>query len=228
MKNVFKILIFAFSFLLTIFLTSCNAEDYEVSSVRTGNTSVEEVKSTDISTGQGSINENIIRDNVSVSEISNTDVSAVVKKLSEDYNTDVVIDANLEKAQCIEIRTEAEYRRFIENVQRDIDAAGGNLLDPRVPNQYATFACADGVYSGSGLTSGYATLTFDIAVTNGCISGISGAFTGWTLGVSYTQGGTSFGCNSGTVCGTVNYNIFYEGIGTIYSQRVCYRIRLNC
>ena len=88
--------------------------------------------------------------------------------------------------------------------------------------------CANGVYSGSGMTSGFATLNFDVSVSGGCISGISGGFTGWTLGVSYTQGGTSFGCNSGTVCGSVNYNLFFEGVGTLYSERVCYSISLNC
>lgn len=49
-----------------------------------------------------------------------------------------------------------------------------------------------------------------------------------TLGISYSQGGTHIGCTSASVCGNINYNLFVEGVGTVYSRRVCYNIYLNC
>ncbi len=67
-----------------------------------------------------------------------------------------------------------------------------------------------------------------VSITDGCITGIDGSFSGFTLGLSYEQGATTFGCKSGTVCGNININIFFEGIGTIYSYKQCYSVSINC
>ena len=154
---------------------------------------------------------------------------ATLHKIAQDLDAEITIDKNINESNAILINSEEEYRTFITNVKNKLK--NENALNFGILNdgsQMRKAGCENGVYSGSGMSSGLATLNFDVSVSGGCISGISGGFNGVSIGVSYTQGGTSYGCNSGTVCGSVNYNIFFEGIGTIYSERVCYKISLSC
>jgi hypothetical protein len=153
---------------------------------------------------------------------------STIDKIANDLNADIKIDENVNEDNAIIIKTEEEYREFILNVRRQLLENDNLILEPVNENGNQTNGCADGVYGASANVSVFTTLRFDVAVSNGCISGINGYFTGFTFGVSYTQGGTSFGCNSGTVCGSINYNLFFEGLGTVFSERVCYRISLNC
>ena len=83
------------------------------------------------------------------------------------------------------------------------------------------------IYYGSAMSTGFATLGFTIVTgSNGCISAVSGDWSGMTLGLGYSQGATNIGCNSATVCGTVSASLFFEGVGTVYSQNVCYTITI--
>ena len=165
----------------------------------------------------------------SLQENINQQKIATINKIAQDFDADITIDKSINESNSIVINSEEEYRNFVAKIKKQIsDNKGLNFGTSIEDSQMRKAGCADGVYSVSGMTSGFATLNFDVSVSGGCISGISGGFTGWTLGASYTQGGTSFGCSSGTVCGTVNYNLFFEGIGTLYSERVCYSISLNC
>src|SRR5699024_8208544 len=145
----------------------------------------------------------------------------IIHKIAEDLDANIVITDKVNEKNSVTMHSAREYREFVSRVKEKI--SNNPRLTPLNPDKGSepsqeTEGCADGIYSGSGLSSGFATLNFDVTVSGGCISGISGYFTGFTLGVSYSQGGTSFGCSSGMVCGTVNYNIFFEGIGTVYSE----------
>lgn len=162
-----------------------------------------------------------------------------IEKIAKDLNVNLRHDTKVNESNSIVFKSEQDLIAFIKKTQKnstensELEAREKNTivtaLKAKEKNTIVTMGkCADGIYDASAMTAGVTTLIFDVSVTNGCISGISGGFTGWTLGVSYTQGGTTFGCSSGSVCGTVNYNLFLEGIGTVYSQRVCYHITLNC
>lgn len=145
---------------------------------------------------------------------------SIIDRIAEDLNADIRIDSSVNESNSIVIRSEEEYRNFIHNHRKDFEIIDDQIVQPS--------GCADGIYSGSACLSCFTSLSFDVTVTDGCISGISAGLTGFTFGVGYTQGATHFGCNSGRVCGYINYNLFFEGIGTVFTERVCYNISLRC
>jgi|SRR5690606_2716662 len=153
-----------------------------------------------------------------------------VAKSSDNWQDYVTESSEATPDNSIVFSTQEEYDEFVSNLHQSINETEDSeiWLDYVGEAGYSARGCADGVYYGSGMTSGFATLGFDVTVSGGCITGVNGAFTGLTLGVSYEQGGSSGGCKSTTVCGNVNYNMFLEGIGTVYSRRVCYKISLGC
>ena len=151
-----------------------------------------------------------------------------IERISKEMNADIKIDKSVTKDNAIIFNTEEELRQFITKVQDAeknqkeivIKMSNGNIANNK--------GCADGVYQGSTGYGGLGSITFDVTVTNGCISGISGGLSGWTLGMGYSQGGTSFGCTSGTVCGRMHYSLFYGEVGSIYSSNVCHNISISC
>jgi hypothetical protein len=151
-----------------------------------------------------------------------------IENLANRLNAEIEIDKSVTKDNAIIIRSEKEFVAFIDSVKNqhyfndniDIMLADANNL--RVQG------CVDGIYSGTAIDTPLFNLVFDVSVSNGCISDINGGLTGVTFMIGYTQGATQFGCSSGTVCGTLDYNIFWEGIGTVYRHRVCYKITLIC
>lgn len=162
----------------------------------------------------------------------NSKVSSNSSRLNNDWENFVTKNESATKENSIVFNTQEEYIEYVKKLNEDINNSEllGNI--ELVYNDGRGFAarggCADGNYYGSAMSSGFATLGFDVSVSGGCITGVSGSFSGMTLGISYSQGGSSIGCNSASVCGSVNYNFFVEGIGTVYSRRVCYNISLNC
>ena len=150
--------------------------------------------------------------------VEKSSAESTIRNVAADLNADLKIDPEVTESNAYVIESEQELRDFIIDKQRQIRNNPG----------YESQSCADGVYTGTGLSSGFADLNFGVSVTDGCISGISGGFSGWTLGVSYSQGATQFGCTSGTVCGEVNYNLIFENVGTVYSETICYSVSLNC
>lgn len=168
--------------------------------------------------------EQIVNEKQNNSELVNS-----VKNV-DDWKQYVTPSASATKDNSIVFDTQEEYEKFLSQLHATIDKAQDTelILDYKGKG-VASKGCADGVYYGSGMTNGAATLGFDVSVKGGCITGVSGYFSGLTLGaMSYSQGGTSIGCKSASVCGNVNYNFFVEGIGTVYSQRICYKISLGC
>src|SRR5690606_4969929 len=135
-------------------------------------------------------------------DINKNDSSKLNRMAASNRGT-ITKDSTVTEDNAIVFNTQEEYDNFIRNLDSQLADNQEIIVQPVRPTNLASRGCGDGVYRGSGLSSGFATLSFDVSVTNGCISGITGGFTGWTLGASYTQGGTQFGCSSGTVCGTV-------------------------
>jgi len=168
---------------------------------------------------------------------SNDNTVRKINEIAEELDADIKIDSGVNKDKAIVMESEEEFRNFIKEIKKQTEDEFRFVIgDPDVENpdlgivdpDYEINSCSDGVYSGTALSTGFAELSFDVSVSGGCITGINGSFSGWTLGVSYSQGATQFGCNSGTVCGNVNYNVFLEGVGTVYSERMCFSVSLNC
>lgn len=128
------------------------------------------------------------------------------------------IDSKVTKDNSIVFNTREEAEHFVENIRNELAL-----------NNSFTFRCKPGIYTGTAWTTGFTSLNFEVSVgENGCIAGITGYISGITIPYSWSTGETSFGCTSGTACGTLNINIFYQNIGTIYSIHQCYNISLSC
>lgn len=151
---------------------------------------------------------------------SSNDTIGITDSIKKDLDADIRIDENVNEENAIIIESEEEYRAFVQNARK-------NLL-PESPIPQIEISCADGVCVGSVDYGGFGSLNFDVSISDGCIDGISGGLTGFHFGLSYSQGGTTFGCNLGTVCGYLHYNLFFEGIGSVYSQRMFHSISINC
>ena len=57
---------------------------------------------------------------------------------------------------------------------------------------------------------------------------IGGGFEGWTLGISYTFKYSEDHCGISRAHGLFNYNIFFEGIGTVYADPVTHDLVPVC
>lgn len=94
-------------------------------------------------------------------------------------------------------------------------------------------ANSDGGFYGN-TSFGFGTLNFGFQTHIGSLGVVTPFTSGYTFGTSFTFGGTSDFSRSGNgdmsfiITGTANYNVFYEDIGTIYSQIVRYRVRIKC
>lgn len=140
-----------------------------------------------------------------------------VQRIGNELDVDIVYDRNVTAENAVVFDTEEGAREFISKMKllslnNEVLAEG---TDPELGK----------MYYATVMNSGVAVLGFDVSTgANGCINSVHGGWSGWTLGLGYTQGGTSYNCHSATVCGTIDYGVFFEGIGTVYSSHVCYTI----
>lgn len=149
---------------------------------------------------------------------SENDKVNIAQTIANDLDADIKYDSEVNKKNAIVFETEKEARDFIKKMQ--IATLNNDVLFG-VDQEFAK------VYYGSAMSTGFATLGFTVVTgSNGCISSISGDWSGMTLGLGYSQGATNINCNSATVCGTVSASLFFEGVGTVYSQNVCYTITI--
>lgn len=142
------------------------------------------------------------------------DIYAVAKDLGDTVTEDPSVDGS----NALVFDSMQSYKDFVLQQKLALQAALDDIIE---------INCADGLYSGS-IGAGMGTLTFDVVVSGGKISSVMSNLSGFTLGISYSQGAVSPGGSSATVVGFFNYNVFCEGIGTIYTQRVVFNISLNC
>ncbi|MGW8122456.1 hypothetical protein ACV07N_07325 [Roseivirga echinicomitans] len=144
---------------------------------------------------------------------------ATINQIAKELDADITINKNINQSNGIIVNSKEEYQNLISKIRNQVNdnttLSLGRLDDS---TKMVMSDCADGVYTGTAFDNGLTSLDFDVSVSGGCISGITGGFSGFTFAISYTQGGTQFGCNSGSVCGYINYNVFFESIGTVYRE----------
>jgi hypothetical protein len=202
-----KIKIFVFLFIITGVM-SCEHESENVS----------------IGNGQS----DHIADEAANSQRSNGSSMKDLYAMAAIFGDQVQEDPKLDIDNSFSFETMEEYREFIEKQQEF--TKGDIILELETPaDEYPTTTdgCADGIYSGT-INAGMATLKFDVVVSSGKITSVSGGLTGWSLGLSYTQGAVSISGSTAVVTGSFNYNVFLEGAGTIYSQATSHTIKLPC
>ncbi len=142
-----------------------------------------------------------------------------LNKIASNLNVEMKVDSKVTKENSIVFESEDELVEFIRNLEGELENNNDVMI---------TESCADGVYHGTGWTTGFTSLIFDVSISEGCISGINGNISGVGFPYSWSQGGSSFGCSSGYSCGTLSVNIFFGGIGTVYSFQQCFTISVSC
>ena len=153
------------------------------------------------------------------SRYSENDKAKIVETIANDLDADIKYDSGVTKKNAIVFETEQEARDFIKKMQ--IETLNNDILSGGINQELAK------VYYGSAMSTGFATLGFTVVTgSNGCISSVSGGWSGMNIGLGYSQGATNISCNSATVCGTVSASLFFEGVGTVYSQNACYTITI--
>lgn len=123
----------------------------------------------------------------------------------------------LTKNNSIVFETEGEIKDFLNELTLELE----NATPIKV-------YCTDGIYHGTAWTTGLTSLVFDVSVSGGCIKSITGHIDGLGIPYSWSQGESNLGCSSGSVCGSLNVNIFLNGIGTVYSINQCFKISISC
>ncbi|WCM41538.1 hypothetical protein MG290_11340 [Flavobacterium sp. CBA20B-1] len=151
-----------------------------------------------------------------------------INELANEFNLNAEIVDNVNPDEAVAVFSSfEEYREFIRNLQEEHSKEVSIDVKPQTP-PLTSFGCADGIYSGAFGGFGGATLQFDLVIKDGSISSVTGYLTGFALGYSFTQGVVSIDAGGATVTGTKNYVLFYEGIATIWSIPVRYRLNLPC
>lgn len=166
-------------------------------------------------------------------EEASIDLETKIADLAVELNVDLVVDESVTPENSISIRSLEEMKNFILEKQLEYMVATINdeVKEFNNSNQYMRCPDQNGYYVAS-LSEGPFSVNFGISIENGRITRVNPFLTGITIVNSYTDGGYGFeDYGNQTIIkttGSINYNIFMEGIGTIYSMPVSYKITLGC
>jgi len=171
-----------------------------------------------------------------------TDTQATInslKMLEKELSVSLKVDYSITSDNAIEFNNINELKAFIQNVKKQTTPV--TIIKPNLLNKNFTGDCDEltGLFTGTTFNSLFTSLNYSISIINGQVESFNGFFSGITLGVSYSSGGftdisetiiddpSSSFININTV-GTVNYTLFFNGIGTLYSQPVAYNLLIDC
>jgi len=171
-----------------------------------------------------------LSNDIEANKISKSEAKLI--ELGDDLSVDLRIDKTITKEEAIVFENIEDLRDFIIKTKEGVKNSIIELENTQFEMTFKGCDQVSGVYSGTALTSGFADLNLTVSVENGVVTGTSGAFSGWTLGVGYTQGSHAQGPKGGSITlvtsGTINYSLFWNGVGTFYSEQVSYTITIPC
>lgn len=149
-----------------------------------------------------------------------------VELIASKYDIELEIDDSITKDNSLNFDTWEDFEDFIIEVESlgldNNSLIAYKFIDDSNETLYETKGCGDGLYGGShSMLGGMIKFNITAIVEDGCITSVSGGVSGVTLGWTYTQGESSTSCNGGTICGYTNFNVFVEGVGTVYRQYGC-------
>ncbi|MDE0471319.1 MAG: hypothetical protein OXH57_05210 [Ekhidna sp.] len=155
--------------------------------------------------------------------------------LSRELNLNLKVDESVDPQNSINFQSLDDLKDFLlllDNqmlVEEDqvLNNPSEILLGSRIPIPTNCCTELDGLRTGS-IGAGFARLIFSIVVSDGRVTRFQPYLSGWTLGAGYTSGNyfAQYGSDSIEIetSGTLDFTLFWKGIGTIYQKEVHYNI----
>ncbi len=151
---------------------------------------------------------------------------ATINKIAQELDADIKIDSTISVSNAIIINSEEEYRDFIKKAKKKIQKEDEFNLKS-LYNKSSNNFC-NSTMEMTGAETGYASLKFYLRISGCMVTVEGGGFEGWTLGISYTLKYAITHCGYGEAHGLYNYNLFYEGLGTVFSEPVTHYLAPEC
>ena len=121
-------------------------------------------------------------------------------------------------------------RKFVRNARPNLSSISNNTVEIMF---YESPLCQNWNRAVYGSRSfGLGEINFALSFNQGNPT-VSSWISGWTLGTSWNQNFVEGTSRHGqytltTVKGTRNWNLFFEGVGTVYQENVTYKILVPC
>lgn len=155
-----------------------------------------------------------------------------IEQIQKELNIDLKVDYSIRENEAIVFNSKEEFVTFLNSIKNRERVA--ELKESKLKTYLKTEPCdkLNGVFQGRALTSGFADLNITVSITSGSVEDVHTGFSGWTLGVGYEQSGYSSQPRTDSfsviTTGTINYSLFWNGVGTYYSENVRYQAIVPC
>ena len=159
-----------------------------------------------------------------------------LNKFANESALDIEIDFTISKDEAIILNNIDEFKSFVSQKNTELDDLKQSLSKKRMFSRMANKApCPDnhGIYTGSVNIGPITQINFTATFNHGTVTDFSTSMSGFTLGTSYTQDAFSMtnqnleGTSMSTT-GFINYNLFVEGVGTVYKQKTKWKVSSPC
>ena len=159
-----------------------------------------------------------------------------LNKFAKESSFDIEINSMISKEEAIILNNIDELKSFINEKNSELDNLKKSLSKKRTLSTIANKTpCPDnhGIYTGSVNIGPLTQVNFTATFNHGTVTDFSTSMSGFTLGTSYSQNAFSVtsqnldGTNMSTT-GFINYNLFVEGVGTVYRQKTKWKVSSPC
>lgn len=211
-----------FTFLSALFLVSCGSDDAEI--VKSGSGLSEEEKNYTKELILQKFKElGLNPDNVSFTDDINPNECIILKSL-DDLEKIFPRDTILNEEELLPVLDTVQGNTTTIKYGRDWDWVDYCYYSGQFPVRGA-------LYMNMNLSFNYSRSLLDAGQLD-AITNVFTDITGFTLGVSYNQSFFYFNADRGapydlTVEGILNYNLFFEGAGTVYRRRMITKGRFS-
>ena len=165
-----------------------------------------------------------------------TEIIHELNRFAKESSFDIEINSTVPEDEAIILNDIDELKSFINEKNRELDNLKKSSSKKRILSAFANkIPCPDnhGIYTSSVNIGPITQINFTATFNHGTVTNFSTSMSGFTLGTSYTQNAFSVtsqnleGTNMSTT-GFINYNLFVEGVGTVYRQRTKWKVSSPC
>ncbi len=158
-----------------------------------------------------------------------------LNQFAKESSFDLKINDLVSRDQAIILNSIDDLKLFINKKNKALDDLKKDLSKIKRFTTANKTPCPEnhGVYSGSVNVGPFTQVDFTATFNQGTVTNFSTSMSGFTLGTSYTQNAFSVtsqnldGTNMST-SGFINYNLFVEGVGTVFRQKTKWKVSSPC
>lgn len=168
--------------------------------------------------------------------INNNQAIEEIKRLETDLGIKLEINQGLNAENSIVFETLDDLKEFINKTQirSKEDKVPFNLSSAKSLKLLASKSPCN-TLTGFYLPAtdfGLANLNFSIRIVDGQVDEFNPYLSGWVLGAGYTDAGHFQASTDSDIWiiahGTEDYSLFWNGVGTLFSDNVIYAIKIPC